>query len=45
MQTIWSGADQFMDEYYGRKTNAKEEVNTQANCFKALFSEIEKNSN
>ena len=40
MQTIWTGADEFMDEFYGRKTNSKEEVNTQSNCFKAMFSEI-----
>ena len=44
MQTIWSGAGQFMDEYYGRKTDAKESVNTQANCFKTMFSEIETQS-
>ncbi|MDP3642346.1 MAG: family 20 glycosylhydrolase [Bacteroidota bacterium] len=41
LQTIWSGAGQFMDEYYGRKTDSKEGVNTQSNCFKAMFSEIE----
>ena len=41
MQTIWTGADQFMDEFYGRKTNPKEGVNTQTNCFKAMYSEIE----
>jgi hypothetical protein len=41
VQTIWSGAGQFMDEYYGRKTDVKETINTQANCFKAMFSEIE----
>jgi hypothetical protein len=42
MQTIWSGAGQFMDEYYGRKTDSKESINTQTNCFKAMFSEIGK---
>jgi hypothetical protein len=42
MQTVWSGADQFMDEFYGRKTNPKEKVNTPSNCFKAVFGEIEK---
>ncbi|MBV5312967.1 MAG: family 20 glycosylhydrolase [Prolixibacteraceae bacterium] len=41
MQTIWSGAGQFMDEFYGRKTNQKESVNTQTNCFKAMITEIE----
>jgi len=41
MQTVWSGAGQFLDEYYGRKTDAKEGVNTQTNCFKTMFAEIE----
>jgi N-acetyl-beta-hexosaminidase len=41
VQTVWSGAGQFMDEFYGRKTDPKETKNTQANCFKALFKEIE----
>lgn len=42
LQTVWSGAGQFMDEFYGRKTDAKAGVNTQTQCFKALFGEIEK---
>jgi len=42
MQTVWSGAGQFMDEFYGRKTNSKEGTNTPANCFKAMFGEIQK---
>ena len=42
VQTVWSGAGQFMDEFYGRKTDAKAGVNTQTQCFKALFGEIEK---
>lgn len=41
MQTIWSGNKPFLDEFYGRKTDAKDGVNTQANCFKAMMSEIE----
>ena len=44
LQTVWSGAGQFMDEYYGRKTDLKETRNTQTNCFKALFNEIEAQS-
>jgi len=44
VQTIWSGAEQFMDEFYGRKADPKESVNTQSNCFKALFSEIDTQS-
>lgn len=42
MQTVWSGAGQFMDEYYGRKTNAKAGDNTPSNCFREMFGEIEK---
>lgn len=44
LQTVWSGAGQFMDEYYGRKTDLKETRNTQTNCFKELFKEIEAQS-
>jgi len=44
MQTIWSGAGEFMDEFYDRKTNTKDGANTQANCFKAMFGEIQKQS-
>ena len=45
MQTIWSGAGSFMDEYYGRKTNPKAGLNTQTNCFKTMFEVIQKHSN
>jgi len=41
VQTIWSGAGSFMDEYYGRKTNAREEKYSQPKTFNALCSEIE----
>lgn len=41
MQTVWSGAEQFMDEFYGRKTDDKQGVNTSSNCFKTMFAEIE----
>jgi hypothetical protein len=41
MQTVWSGAEQFLDEFYGRKTDEKQGVNTSSNCFKAMFAEIE----
>ena len=40
MQTVWTGADQFIDEFYGRKTNPGDGKNTQSNCFRAMFSEI-----
>jgi hypothetical protein len=42
VQTIWSGAGQFLDEFYERKPGNGE--NTQVNCFKALFGEIRKKS-
>ncbi len=44
MQTVWSGAGQFMDEFYGRKTNPKAGENTQTNCFKSMFDVIRKHS-
>jgi len=37
MQTIWSGAGQFLDSYYNTKP---EKPDSQVECFKALFSEI-----
>lgn len=37
MQTIWSPAGAFLDEFYGRRKNEKDSVNTQANCFRAAF--------
>jgi hypothetical protein len=44
MQTIWSGAGPFMDEYYGRKPDKKDNKNTQTNCFKAMYGEIQKSN-
>ncbi len=40
MQTVWSGAGQFLDNFYGREPENSE--NSQVNCFKSLFSEIQK---
>jgi hypothetical protein len=37
MQTVWSPAASFLEEFYGRRRNPKDTVNTQANCFKAAF--------
>lgn len=49
MQTIWSGAEDFMDEYYGRKAPRTEQsgkpvdtLNTQSRCFRQLFGDINK---
>ena len=42
MQTVWSGAGAFLDEFYGKKTNPDAGEDTQTNCFKALFGEIKR---
>lgn len=39
IQTIWSGAGQFMDNFYGVKPERGEY--SQVNCFKSLFAEIQ----
>ncbi|WP_421827528.1 family 20 glycosylhydrolase [Larkinella sp.] len=41
IQTVWSDAGSFLDEYYGRK-KTDESGNTASNCFRALYEEIEK---
>ena len=38
IQTVWSGAGQFLDTFYGRKPDNND--NSPAKCFRALFSEI-----
>jgi hypothetical protein len=40
VQTVWSGAGQFMDEFYGRKSGDDVDGNTATNCFKSMFQEI-----
>jgi hypothetical protein len=40
VQTVWSGAGQFLDSFYGRRT--ENNPNSPVNCFKALSSEIMK---
>jgi hypothetical protein len=40
VQTVWSGAGQFLDSYYGR--GKEEGTDTPVNCFKVLYSEIER---
>lgn len=42
MQTIWTNADSFLDEYEAAKTATNKEENTQANCFMAMINEINK---
>ncbi|PQA54397.1 family 20 glycosylhydrolase [Siphonobacter curvatus] len=38
MQTVWSDAGSFLDEFYGRKKSTSEETPT--HCFQDLYSEI-----
>jgi len=40
MQTIWTGAAAFLDEYYAAKGMENSGDKTQANCFKAIAGEI-----
>jgi hypothetical protein len=40
MQTVWSGAGPFLDNYYGRKPETSDK--SAVKCFKALFGEIQK---
>ncbi|QHS58766.1 family 20 glycosylhydrolase [Chitinophaga agri] len=47
MQTVWSGAEDFMEEYYGRKAPRADQsgkpvdtLNTQSRCFRQLFADI-----
>lgn len=42
MQTVWSGAGAFLDEFYGVQVNPEAGENTQANCFRALYGEIKR---
>jgi hypothetical protein len=40
VQTVWSGAGQFTDSYYGRKP--EKDPKNAAECFRQLYSEIQK---
>jgi len=40
VQTVWSGAEQFLDSYYGRRK--EDGNNSPVNCFRALYKEIGK---
>ena len=40
VQTVWSGAGQFLDSYYGTKEDPGE--NTPVKCFRAMYDEIER---
>jgi len=40
VQTVWSGAGQFLDSYYGKRPENSE--NNPVSCFKALYTEIQK---
>jgi hypothetical protein len=40
MQTIWSGADDFLNQFYGRSEHADERGRSQADCFRMLYLSI-----
>ena len=40
VQTVWSGAEQFLGSYYGKREDAGE--NTPVKCFRAMYDEIGK---
>jgi hypothetical protein len=42
MQTVWSGAEGFMDGYYGKTKDEKAGENTPWNCFRTLYDKINK---
>ncbi len=42
MQTVWMGAGNFMDGFYGNKPDRKGGTNTDWNCFKTMFDKIDK---
>lgn len=42
IQTIWTDAGDFMDEFYGRKIINRNGINMQVKCFNAMFGEIQK---
>lgn len=42
MQTIWSGAAAFLDEYYAAKYLKNDGDKTQANCFKSIAEKLNK---
>jgi len=44
LQTIWSGAGGFLDEFYGRRTprDQRNPGHTETNCFKEMFEEVGK---
>jgi hypothetical protein len=40
MQTVWSGADDFLDGFYGRKVDDKAGDNTPWNTFRTMYDKI-----
>lgn len=40
MQTVWSGPDNFIEGYYGKKKDDKGGTNTAWHCFEAVFDKI-----
>lgn len=44
MQTVWSGAEDFMDEFYGKKPpkTPSDTLKTASRCFRVMFDDINK---
>ncbi len=42
VQTVWSGTGAFMDEFYQTKSSSDKKDTSPADCFRAVFEEIEK---
>ncbi len=40
VQTVWSDAGNFLDEFYGRETDSEEGDNNPANCFRVMYDSI-----
>jgi hypothetical protein len=40
MQTVWSDAGSFLDEFYGKTNRSSEDKNTPSNCFRAMYEEM-----
>ena len=45
LQTIWSGVDTFLDEFYGIKANPRQDGFSQAECFKRMLAKVEQLEN
>jgi hypothetical protein len=43
METVWSGPGSFFNDYYGKNASTQNaDKNTQENCFRSMFDEVNK---